>query len=132
MIKGIGHIGICVTDLEAALNGLCTAFELEKPPIQDDPEQGVKMAWVPMGAVSLELVEDYGGQSILAGDIEQKGDHIHHFCLLSDDIEHDFDALKKKGVEMQSLRPRIGLRGKKIAFIAPGVLSGIPIEISEQ
>jgi methylmalonyl-CoA/ethylmalonyl-CoA epimerase len=60
-----------------------------------------------------------------------KGDAIHHFCLVSDNIEEDVEALKKRGVEMMDQKPRIGLRGKKIAMTMPSALNGITIELSE-
>ena len=63
--------------------------------------------------------------------IRENGDAIHHFCLVSDDIEQDVEALKTSGVEMMDQKPRIGLRGKKIAMTMPGALNGITIEISE-
>ena len=46
--------------------------------------------------------------------IKEKGDMIHHFCLLTDNIEEDLESLKQRGVEMMDQTPRVGLRGKKI------------------
>jgi hypothetical protein len=40
-------------------------------------------------------------------------------------------VLIKKGVEMMDQKPRIGLRGKKIAMTMPNALNGITIELSE-
>ncbi len=39
--------------------------------------------------------------------------------------------LKQRGVEMMDQKPRIGLRGKKIAMTMPSALNGITIELSE-
>jgi methylmalonyl-CoA/ethylmalonyl-CoA epimerase len=50
---------------------------------------------------------------------------------VSDNIEEDVEALKKRGVEMMDQKPRIGLRGKKIAMTMPSALNGITIELSE-
>ena len=61
----------------------------------------------------------------------EKGDAIHHFCVVSDNIEQDVEALVKKGVQMMDQKPRIGLRGKKIAMTMPNALNGITIELSE-
>ena len=56
---------------------------------------------------------------------------IHHFCLLTDNIEKDIEELKSRGVEMADQEPRVGLRGKKIALTMASALNGITIELSE-
>lgn len=131
MLLGVGHIGIAVRDLEAALNGLCTALELSIPEITDLPERGMKVAVVPLEPVSLELIEDYSQDGPLAEPLRTRGNHIHHFCLVSDDLEKDIALLKERGVAMAGEKPAPGLRGKRVAFTTPGVLDGIPIELSE-
>ena len=62
---------------------------------------------------------------------KEKGDGIHHFCLLTDNIEDDIEVLKQRGIEMLDQKPRIGVRAKKIAFTKPSALNGITIELSE-
>jgi methylmalonyl-CoA/ethylmalonyl-CoA epimerase len=131
MLLGVGHIGIAVRDLEAALNGLCTALELPIPEIKDLPERGMKVAVVPLEPVSLELIEDYSNDGPLAEPLRSRGSHIHHFCLVSDDLEKDIALLKERGVATADEKPARGLRGKRVAFTTPEVLDGIPIELSE-
>jgi len=46
-------------------------------------------------------------------------------------MEDDVESLKNKGVEMMDAKPRLGLRGKKIAMTLPGALNGITVELSE-
>ena len=45
--------------------------------------------------------------------------------------EEDVETLKENGVPMMDHEPRVGLRGKKIAFTLPDALNGISIELSE-
>jgi methylmalonyl-CoA/ethylmalonyl-CoA epimerase len=131
MIKGIGHIGIAVHNIEESLAAVVKAFGLDMPPIRDVSEKKMKVALVEMGAVGLELIEDYSEDGSFAKFVKERGNAIHHFCLLTDDIEADIAAFEKRGVEMADKRPRVGLRGKKIAFSRPGALNGIPFELSE-
>ena len=131
MIKGIGHIGIFVKNIEGSLSALSKLVEFEKPTIKEAPEMGVRAAVVDVGGVGLEFIQDYTGEGGLAQLIEEKGDMIHHFCLLTDNIEEDLESLKQRGVEMMDQKPREGLRGKKIAMSAPSALNGISIELSE-
>jgi methylmalonyl-CoA/ethylmalonyl-CoA epimerase len=131
MIKGIGHLGIVVKDMEKSLKALSQVIEFQRPAIKDFPEKKMKCAVVETKGVSLEFIQDDNEDGLMAHFSRGKGDAIHHFCLVSDNIEEDVEALKKRGVEMMDQKPRIGLRGKKIAMTMPSALNGITIELSE-
>ena len=131
MIKGIGHMGIVVKDIEKSLQALSQIVEFEAPLIKDFPDKKMKCAVVEMNGVALKFLEDNSEDGFLGKFQREKGDSIHHFCLLSDNMEKDVEALKDKGVQMMDLEPRPGLRGKNIAFAAPDALNGISIELSE-
>ncbi len=131
MIKGIGHLGIFVKDIDESIKALSKFVKIEKPTIKEAPEAGVKAAVVAIEGMELELIQDYSGEGPLAQLVDDKGDMIHHFCLLTDNIEEDLENLKQRGVEMIDQTPRFGLRGKKIAMSASSALNGISIELSE-
>lgn len=131
MIKGIGHLGIVVKDIEKSLNALSQIVDFKHPAVKEFPDKKMKCAVVEMNGVALEFLQDNSDDGFLAKFNREKGDAIHHFCLLSDDMQKDVAALKEKGVPMLDLEPRIGLRGKQIAFTAPDALGGISIELSE-
>ena len=131
MIKGVGHLGIVVKDIEKSLKALSQIIPLQSPEIKDFPEKKMKCAVVETQGVALEFLQDDSDNGFLGRFGREKGDAIHHFCLISDNIEEDVEALKKRGVEMLDQRPRIGLRGKKIAMTMPSALNGITIELSE-
>jgi methylmalonyl-CoA/ethylmalonyl-CoA epimerase len=131
MIKGIGHLGIVVKDVEKSLKALSQIIELESPAIKEFPEKKMKCAVVETKGVALEFLQDDSESGFLGRFGREKGDAIHHFCLVSDNIEEDVEALKKRGVEMMDQKPRIGLRGKKVAMTMPSALNGITIELSE-
>jgi methylmalonyl-CoA/ethylmalonyl-CoA epimerase len=131
MIKGIGHLGIVVKNIEKSLTALSQIVDFEPPPIKDFPDKQMKCAVVEMNGVALEFLQDDSEDGFLGKYHRERGDAIHHFCLLSDDMKKDVETLKGKGVQMMDLEPRTGLRGKKIAFTAPDSLDGISIELSE-
>jgi methylmalonyl-CoA/ethylmalonyl-CoA epimerase len=131
MLKGIGHLGIVVKDMEKSLKALSQVIEFQRPAIKEFPEKKMKCAVVETKGVSLEFIQDDNDDGLMARFSRGKGDAIHHFCLVSDNIEEDVEALKKRGVEMMDQKPRIGLRGKKIAMTMPSALNGITIELSE-
>lgn len=131
MIKGIGHIGIVVKDLERTLATVSKSLGIPMPPIKDIPDKNLKVALIDLGGVGLEFIQDNRKDGEFAKFVSQKGNGIHHFCLLTDDIETDVEALKRRGVEMVDQKPKIGVRGKKVAFTRESALNGVPFELSE-
>jgi methylmalonyl-CoA/ethylmalonyl-CoA epimerase len=131
MIKGVGHIGMLVKDIEQGLESLAKIVDFPTPVIRESEEAKMKVAVVDLGNVGLELLQDMSEDGPIAQAVKSQGNLIHHFCLLSDNIEEDLEKIKEQGVEMQDQAPRLGLRGKKIALTASSALNGIPIELSE-
>ena len=131
MIKAVGHLGIAVKDIAVSLKALSKIVDFQSPAIKEFPENKIKCAVVELGGISLEFIQDSSEDGMMAQFIKEKGDAIHHFCLLTDNIEDDVEALKQRGIEMLDQTPRIGLRGKKIALTKPSALNGITIELSE-
>ena len=131
MIKSIGHLGIAVKDIDVSLKALSKIVDFQSPAIKEFPENKLKCTVVELGGISLEFIQDSSEDGMMARFIKEKGDAIHHFCLLTDNIEDDVEALKQRGIEMLDQTPRIGLRGKKIALTKPSALNGITIELSE-
>jgi methylmalonyl-CoA/ethylmalonyl-CoA epimerase len=131
MIKAVGHLGIVVKDINVSLKALSKIIEIQSAAIKEFSEKKMKCAVVELGGIALEFIQDSSEDGIMAQFIKEKGDGIHHFCLLTDNIEDDIEALKQRGIEMLDQKPRTGLRGKKIAFTKPSALNGITIELSE-
>jgi methylmalonyl-CoA/ethylmalonyl-CoA epimerase len=131
MIKAIGHLGIIVKDIEFSLKAISKIIDIQLPAIKEFPEKKMKCAVVELGGIGLEFIQDSSHEGTMAKFNKENGDAIHHFCLLTDNIDEDVEMLKQRGVEMLDQRPRVGLRGKKIAFIKPSALNGITIELSE-
>ena len=131
MIKGLGHLGLFVTNIEESISALSKIVQFEKPAFKESQEMGLKAAVVDLGGIQFEFIQDYTGEGPVAQMLKEKGDMIHHFCLLTDNIEKDIETLKQRGVEMKDQQPRVGLRGKKIAMTLPSALNGITIELSE-
>jgi len=131
MIKAVGHLGIVVKDIDVSLKALSKVIDIQSEAIKEFSEKKLKCAVVELGGITLEFIQDSSEDGMMARFTKEKGDAIHHFCLLTDNIEDDVEALKQRGIEMLDQTPRIGLRGKKIAFTKPSALNGITIELSE-
>ncbi len=131
MIKGIGHLGLFVKDIQSTVDALSKIVAIEKPEVKEFPDVGLKCAVIDLHGIGLEMIQDVNPEGPLSQMLQEKGDMIHHFCLLSDSIEKDVEVLKERGVPMADQEPRIGLRGKKIALTTPEALNGITVELSE-
>lgn len=131
MIKGVGHIGIAVKDMERTLETVARSLGISIPSIQDIPDKNLRFAMISVEGIALEFIQDKSNEGEFAKFVGKRGNGIHHFALLTDDIETDVELLKKRGVEMVDQKPRIGVRGKKIAFTRDSALNGIPFELTE-
>lgn len=131
MIKGIGHIGIAVKNIEETLGAFTRALNIPRPPIKEVPERKLKVAVLNLGGVGLEFIQDESSDGEFATLVKERGNSIHHFCLLTDEIESDLEILKSRGVELADEKPKMGVRGKRIAFVKKNLLGGIALELSE-
>jgi len=127
----IGHIGIVVKDIQLIVLNICTVLNLSIPEIHDNQENNMKFALIDMNGLCLEIIEDYNEDGRFSKFNLAHGNAVHHICVLTDTIEKDIETLKENGVQMLDQKPKIGLRGKKIAFTAEAALNGLTFELSE-
>ena len=79
----LDHIGVAVASLAEALP-FYQALGLEITGTDEVPEQGVKVAFLPVGDGQVELLEPTGPESPIAKHIERRGPGLHHICLRVD------------------------------------------------
>jgi methylmalonyl-CoA epimerase len=127
----IGHIGIVVKDVQAMVSRICEVFDIQKPVVSYNPVKNMKFAVVKIGEIGLEILEDCDPQGKFHQFNEQHGNMIHHIGMVTNTIEQDIAELEVKGVRMADRNPKLGLRGKKIAFLESSSLNGLTIELSE-
>jgi len=131
MLTGISHIGVAVRNLDETLEALCKVLAIPRPEIREAPERKMRFALVCMEGVDLEILEDNSEEGIVGKFVREHGNGIHHFSVITADIEKDLSALQQIGINTIHDTPVMGLRGKRIAFISPESASGINIELSE-
>ena len=133
MITGLSHVSIVVPDIEAAARQLHEKYGLEVGPRMLNAEQGVRLAYVEVGAAKIELMEPSRPDSPVAKFLERnpKGG-IHHFSLSVDDIEKSAHGFAENGVRMLGGGKRQhNVAGERIAFIHPGDFLGALVELEE-
>jgi methylmalonyl-CoA/ethylmalonyl-CoA epimerase len=126
----LDHIGIAVSGLEEALP-FYEALGLVVTGTDEVPEQGVRVAFLPVGDGRLELLEPTGPESPIAKHIERRGAGLHHVCLRVDDIEKAMAELKAQGFRLLSEEPQPGAHGCRVCFVHPKSTGGVLLELSE-
>lgn len=91
MIEKIDHIAMVVRDLDRAVNVYSKGLGLDAERIEQSDEFQVRMAFIPVGDVHIELIGP-GGRA--QDFLEEHGEGMYHICYRVGDIEK---AMKKFG-----------------------------------
>jgi methylmalonyl-CoA/ethylmalonyl-CoA epimerase len=127
----IEHIGIAVSNLEAAINFYERVFDLKCYNIEEVAEQKVRTAFFKVGQTKIELLESMDPDGPIGKFIEKRGEGIHHIALAVEKIEEQLLHAEEMGVTLIDRIPRKGAEGLDIAFLHPKSTSGVLIEICE-
>ncbi|MBK5259435.1 MAG: methylmalonyl-CoA epimerase [Thermoanaerobaculia bacterium] len=126
----LDHIGIAVRSIEGA--AVYRALGLTVDHVETVETQGVRIAFLPVGDSSLELLEPTSAASPVAKFIEKRGEGIHHICFRVDDIDAHLERLKAAGFRLINESPVPGAHGCRVAFLHPAAGNGVLIELSEK
>ncbi len=125
----VAHIGVAVSDLEAALAIYRDVLRLEpSPPVTAD---GARIVSIKFGEVEVELMEPISPDSPVAKFIEKRGAGIHHICYRVSDLEGTLDECRRLGFQLVDESPRPGADGRLVAFIHPKAAGGILLELTQ-
>ncbi len=130
-VKKIDHIGIAVKDIQSVLKFYGEALGLENLGFEVVEDQGVRVAFLPVGESRIELLEPLNAESPIAKFITRRGEGIHHICLDVDSVSESLDEMKERGMQLIDTEPRNGAHHKQIAFVHPKASNGVLIELSQ-
>jgi len=127
MITGIDHIGILVRDLDAALRFYTETLGLSASPIERRTEPPIRMAYVQIGDVRLELIEAADPSQTMIRFLPHQTPGIYHVGLRVADVDRDFATLQRDGVPgIDGVREGETMR---VAFLHPDAAQGVMIEL---
>ncbi len=126
----LDHIGIAVESIAEA-RGFYEALGLEVEGLEEVSEQGVRVAFIPVGDGRIELLEPTGPDSPIARHLERRGPGQHHICFRVADINAAMGELVAKGFELLSPEPVAGAHGCLVCFVHPRSAGGVLIELSQ-
>jgi methylmalonyl-CoA/ethylmalonyl-CoA epimerase len=125
--RKIDHIGIAVRDLE-----LAKAFYAGSLGLNVEHEEilgDMKIAFIPVGEVNLELIQCISDDGVIAKFIAKKGEGIHHIAYAVEDVSAALEALEAQGVKLVDEKPRQGAHGTEVAFVHPKSAFGVLTEL---
>ncbi len=132
MPRKINHIGIAVRDIDEAARFYTEALGLQLGGIEEVPDQKVKVAFLPIGEVRIELVQPTSPDSPVAKFLEKNGPGFHHIAYEVDDVAAEVERLKAQGVRMVDPEPRKGAHNTRIAFVHPKASGGVLTELVQE
>lgn len=125
----IDHIGVAVTDLDAAIALYETSYAMEIVYRETVEEQGVEAILLDVGENHVELLRPLGEDTPVGKFLAKRGPGLHHVAYQVPDIEATLDGLRAAGVRLIDETPRIGIRGSRVAFLHPASSGGVLTEI---
>lgn len=130
-ISQIDHLGLYVTDLDAAIQFWRDVVGLECIGPEDKPEHGIRLAHVCVNGVELELIEAPVEKTRLR-HMPHQGPGVYHVGLRTDDVPAAIERLVSAGMERLDPEPREG-EGMRVQFVsAEGPSQGVMIELVER
>lgn len=131
MIDGIDHVGLAVESIDEARRVFET-LGLEVSDVEEVPQEGVRVAMIPIGGTRIELLEPTRSDSTVAKFLRSRGQGMHHLCLATTDIHRDDKQLRDAGVRLLRDEPTRGAEGCRVQFVHPGSAAGVLVELSER
>jgi methylmalonyl-CoA/ethylmalonyl-CoA epimerase len=126
----LDHIGVAVETIDSGL-AIYRALGIELEGIEEVAEQGVRVAFLPVGDSRIELLEPTDDGSPIARHLDRRGPGLHHICLTVPDIGSAMAKLKEEGHRLLSEEPLLGAHDCLVCFVHPKSAGGVLIELSQ-
>jgi methylmalonyl-CoA/ethylmalonyl-CoA epimerase len=128
---GLDHLAIAVPNTEAALKIWRDKLGFQVVLAEKVNNNSVLLTHLDLHNVHLQLVEPLIPDSPLAQAVQEKGQHLHHFCLLVDDVATSKAELTESGI---TTAPNLhqGTLGKRALFVSASETEGVQLELTGQ
>jgi methylmalonyl-CoA/ethylmalonyl-CoA epimerase len=125
----IDHIGIATREISESLSLWVEKMGLVVASTEEVPEQGVRVAMLPIGESRVELLEPLSPDSPVGRFLEKRGPGIHHLAIRVANINDELARLKQGGARLIDDKPRVGAGGCLVAFVHPSDTGGVLLEL---
>lgn len=131
----IDHIGIAVSDLDAALTLYTETLGWRVDHRETNVEQGVEEVMLQpaegSGDTQIQLLGALTPDSPVGVFLSRRGPGLHHVAYRTADLAAASDRLGDGGLRLLYAVPRAGTRGSRINFVHPKDTGGTLIELVE-
>ncbi|HLB28719.1 MAG TPA: VOC family protein, partial [Dehalococcoidia bacterium] len=107
------------------------ALGLSVSRIAELPQDGVRVAFLPLGEVLLELLEPLGPDTAVGRFLARRGEGVHHVALATDGISEEMEVLRARQVELVDEQARPGAEGL-VCFLHPRAAAGVLVELVQE
>ena len=125
----VDHVGIAVNSLGAA-GDLYQLLGLRLEHQETHTTEGVKVAIYGKEGGRIELLEPLSGSSTIARFLESHGEGMHHVAIVVQGLEETLTECKAEGRHIVG-EIRIGVGGRRVAFLHPKNTGGVLVELVE-
>jgi methylmalonyl-CoA/ethylmalonyl-CoA epimerase len=130
-VLNLDHVAIAVADLDAAIDGYRSRYQVEPLYRETVESQGVEEAMIPIGGSFVQLLQPLGPETPVGKFLSKNGEGLHHVAYAVASIDAALAHLAAEGARLVDTEPRVGGRGARIAFVHPVDLGGTLVELVE-
>jgi methylmalonyl-CoA/ethylmalonyl-CoA epimerase len=131
VLIGIHHVGVAVADLDESIRLYRNALGAELVHRAASETEGLEAALLRVGDGEIELMAALRADSPVGKFIAKRGPGLHHVAYGVTDIDAALAAARETGLELIDTEPRVGLHGRRIAFVHPKSMGGVLTEFVE-
>ena len=132
IVAGLAHIAIATRAADPLADLLVSAFGATRGREELIDGGALRIVFVHLGPVTIELLEPRSADHTVARFIESRGAGLHHVSLEVADLRATLERCRRAGVQLIDEVPRRGAEGAQVAFLHPRSLGGVLIELCEQ
>jgi methylmalonyl-CoA/ethylmalonyl-CoA epimerase len=129
MLSAIDHVGVAVTDIDAALAFYRDGLGMPLVHRETVAEQGVDAALLDVGDGHVELLCPLGPETPVGRYLDRRGPGLHHVAYRVASVQETLRACAAAGLRLIDEQPRTGIRGSQVAFLHPASTGGVLTEI---
>jgi methylmalonyl-CoA epimerase len=130
-VTRIHHIGVAVVDLDESIRLYRTSLGAELVHRAASETEGLEAALLRVGDGEVELMSALREDSPVGKFLARRGPGLHHVAYGVADIDDALVGARDAGLELIDSEPRMGLHGRRIAFVHPKSMGGVLTEFVE-
>ncbi len=133
LFTAIDHVGVAVSDLDAAIAFYRDTYGMTLAHQEVNEEQGVREAMMAVGASGscVQLLAPLSPKSTIATFLDRSGPGVQQVAYRVADLDAVSQTLRERGLRLLYDAPRRGTADSRVNFIHPKDAGGILVELVE-